>query len=38
MRSKITEYKYYPLFRDYLMILIGAIVAGASYTYFFCAQ
>ena len=35
MARKLTQYKYYPVIRDYCMILIGALITGASYTYFF---
>ena len=35
MARKLTQYKYYPLIRDYFMILLGALITGASYTYFF---
>ena len=30
-----TNNKYYPLIRDYCMILLGSLIAGASYAYFF---
>ena len=35
MSRKLSQYKYYPLIRDYCMILFGALITGASYTYFF---
>ena len=35
MSRKLTQYKYYPQIRDYLMILVGALITGCSYTYFF---
>ena len=35
MARKLSQYKYYPLIRDYCMILLGALITGASYTYFF---
>ena len=35
MFKQWTKHKYYPLVRDYLMILVGCIIAGASYAYFF---
>ena len=35
MPQAITKKKYYPLIRDYCMILLGSLIAGASYTYFF---
>jgi len=35
MFKKWSQHPNYPLIRDYLMILAGAIVAGASYAYFF---
>ena len=35
MSRKLSQYKYYPLIRDYWMILLGALITGASYTYFF---
>ena len=35
MSLKLTKNKYYPWIRDYCMIVIGALIAGASYAYFF---
>ena len=35
MSLKLTQNKYYPYIRDYCMIVIGALIAGASYAYFF---
>lgn len=35
MTPTIRKNKYYPLIRDYAMIAVGALVAGASYAYFF---
>lgn len=35
MPRSLTQQKYYPLIRDYLMILLGALITGTSYTYFF---
>jgi len=33
--KKLSQTKYYSLVRDYLMILLGALITGASYAYFF---
>ena len=35
MPNRLTKLKHYPLIRDYVMILLGGAIAGASYTYFF---
>ncbi len=35
MPKNLTRLKYFPLVRDYVMILLGGAIAGASYTYFF---
>ena len=35
MSEKWTKSKYYPLVRDYGMILVGTLITGASYAYFF---
>ncbi|MBQ9197667.1 MAG: YitT family protein [Clostridia bacterium] len=35
MSPNLTKKKYYPLVRDYCMICIGTLIAGASYAYFF---
>ena len=34
MPRSITQNPHYPLVRDYLMILFGALITGASYAYF----
>ena len=35
MSAKLTKSKYYPYIRDYSMIIIGTMIAGASYAWFF---
>ncbi|MBQ7454830.1 MAG: YitT family protein [Clostridia bacterium] len=35
MLKKWSRYKGYPLVRDYLMMLIGSVIAGSSYAHFF---
>ena len=35
MFKKWTQHKAYPFVRDYLMLVIGCLITGASYAYFF---
>ena len=35
MVKKWKQYKHYPLARDYALILLGCIISGVSYAYFF---